>query len=259
VYFSLFSNGYVQQSPPPADPNIPPIGSGSISTAMSVSSGTIRASLVEGTAAELPELVVLAFSEPLNRLIQVVLPIDPASGLQGSFKVAQNGRYLDQTHLGLTTRLDPAYTPVGTYRGSATLYACEGWYATTTGMLFCGQMYSNASGSVPYEIVIRGITTTITPLSHPSYRGNPVASLRTDVPINTSYLVKAYPSAPFLGASLTRDFHGGYELNVTVPPGTPRGIVTGNVLVRVCRDAPDTCADPHQGSPFNVTVSYDVP
>jgi hypothetical protein len=79
------------------------------------------------------------------------------------------------------------------------------------------------------------------------------------VPINTSYLVKAYPSAPFLGASLTRDFNGGYELNVTVPPGTPRGtVVTGNVLIRVCRDVADTCAQPRQGSPFNVTVSYTV-
>jgi hypothetical protein len=256
VFYNGF--GYVQVAAPPADPNIPPIGSGSLATPMSIASGLIRATVVEGVSAELSELVV-GFAEPFNRLLQVFLQTDATSGMQGSYRVEGGQRYLAQDQMGMTLRLNPSYTLPGTYRGTAMLQACEGWYATGTGLPYCGHMYSNASGSVPYEIVVREITTTFTPVND-SYFPTIVGRLTTDVPVNVPYGVKAFASPPFLGANLAPALSGaGYELSVTVPPGMPRGtVVTGNVLIRVCRDIADTCAQPRQGSPFNVTVSYTV-
>lgn len=224
---------------------------------MTIASGPIRATLVEGVYTELSEVVV-AFSEPFNRTLLVLLQDVVTSGLRGTLRAEEGQRYLDPRQMGIALKLNPSYTPPGTYRGTLDFVACDGFRPTIDGLPpFCFAMYSNASGSVPYEIVVTELTTTFTPVNDPSF-GNLVGRLTTDVPVNVPYSVKAFASAPFMGASLTPTYGGGYDLTVTVPPGTPRGVVTGNVLIRVCRDNADTCAQPRQGSPFNVTVSYTV-
>ena len=257
VNLDLGLRAFVPRFPVPPDPRIPPVGSGSYATAMSIASGPIRATVVEGVSIDLPELVV-AFSEPFNKSFLALLQDNVASGMRGWFRAEDSYRYLDQRQMGIALRFNPSDTLPGTYRGTLDLIACDGFRPTMPGLdPFCWTMYSNASGSVPYEVVVREITTTFTPLNNVS-SGGLVGVLTTDVPVNVPYNVKAFAGAPFIGASVFQRL-GGYAVAVTVPPGTTRGsTVTGNVLIRVCRDSADVCAFPRQGSPFNVTVSYIV-
>jgi hypothetical protein len=119
------------------------------------------------------------------------------------------------------------------------------------------------SGSVDYEITVTELTTevrtsrnTTTPGVPFFYNRSAVATVAPAIPrlIGPSYKVAAAVGPPYTNVRVTGDITS-FTVLADIMPGTPPGLVTGNLFIKVCRDDPAICAFPHKGSPFNVPIS----
>lgn len=162
--------------------------------------------------------------------------------------------------------------PTGKYAGVAAVRFC--YRANLYGKSFCDWDYPNTPVYLPYEILVKEMTTTWVPAKwgraiamKPEtqqaiagwVRGDGYVTSKNPVlQSETPYFPKFEVSAPFTKISFAKDNFDGYSVWVDVPPNTPKGRLSGTVIATICRDDPVVCASPHKGSPFTFPFSIEV-
>ena len=227
---------------------------------MSEDNPLVTSSIVEFAELEIPNTVI-----KVTRPYTVPSPArfrDPANP-DVKFSIWTAGRWADPTHYVATVTVQPRTEIYGRYQGTARFQVCQVDWEPCPPYL---QLPDVASASLPFDITVTEMTTTVVtpevtiPVGGAAALGGVTfAWLRVDsrrfLTVNSSYHYSVTAGPMFTNVR--------FEVNTAmirgdVPPATPAGQVTGNLMIKVCRDDPAICAFPRKGSPFNVPITVTV-